>query len=89
MNCFEFFFQAVKVSFKLLESREHMSFLYISARIDHRDSGVLGLYAEEGMRFQTSQWTAVTLAKLMWRYGLDIYNAKHWVSNVGFKQFSR
>lgn len=51
--------------------------------------GVLGLWADDGMRFQTSEWTAVTLGKLMWRYGMDLYTARHWIHNVGFKQFSR
>ncbi|RUS84143.1 hypothetical protein EGW08_008117 [Elysia chlorotica] len=57
-------------------------------QFDNSD-GVLGLWAEDGMRLQTSEWSAVTLAKLVWRYGMDLYTARHWVSNVGFKQFAR
>ncbi|GFO29477.1 prenylcysteine oxidase [Plakobranchus ocellatus] len=51
--------------------------------------GVLGLYDENGIRFQTSEWKAITLAKLAWRYGMDLYTIQQWTENTVFKKFAR
>ncbi|KAK3102245.1 hypothetical protein FSP39_009872 [Pinctada imbricata] len=52
------------------------------------DDGILGIFDGDEMRITTSSYSAVTLAKLFWRYGLDIYNIRSWVKDVTEK-FSR
>ena len=43
------------------------------------EGGKLGIYDGEDVVFTTSDYSMVTLAKLFWRYGMDIYNIKSWV----------
>jgi hypothetical protein len=51
--------------------------------------GTLGLYnSNDGLFFQTSKWTAVTLAKLFWRYGWDLKKCDDDVVEM-LKSFSR
>ncbi|KAL4225246.1 Prenylcysteine oxidase 1 [Mactra antiquata] len=53
------------------------------------ESGRLGLYDGEDLLFTTSDYSAVTVAKLFWRYGMDIYNIKNWVKDKILKPLSR
>ncbi|KAK7484778.1 hypothetical protein BaRGS_00023952 [Batillaria attramentaria] len=50
--------------------------------------GTLGLYAGDGIYFQTSSWSAVTMAKLFWRYGWDLKRIQDWVADM-LVSFSR
>ncbi|XP_033751430.1 prenylcysteine oxidase-like [Pecten maximus] len=55
-----------------------------------RPSGqVMGIFDGEEMRMTTSPYTVVTLAKMFWRYGLDIYNLQKWVSSDLMVKFKR
>ncbi|KAH9518825.1 Prenylcysteine oxidase [Bulinus truncatus] len=54
-----------------------------------RSADVLGLYDNENIVFETSQWTFVTLARLLWRYGLDIYKIHEWTKNIVANKFNR
>lgn len=45
------------------------------------ESGKLGLYDGNEIVFSTSSYSWVTLAKLFWRYGMDIYNVRNWVKD--------
>ena len=52
----------------------------------------MGIYDGEDVVFTTSDYSMVTLAKLFWRYGMDIYNIKSWVEEkvlVPMKRYSR
>ncbi|XP_052229609.1 prenylcysteine oxidase 1-like [Dreissena polymorpha] len=43
------------------------------------EAGRLGLYDGNEIVFSTSAYSPITLAKLFWRYGMDIYNIRSWV----------
>lgn len=52
-------------------------------RREARGDGTLGLYSsKEGLFFQTSSWSPVTLAKMFWRYGWDIKRIQDWVAEM-------
>ena len=55
----------------------------------HHGDGRVGLYDNNDIIFETSAWTAVTVAKLGWRYGLDFYNIRNWINDNLFKKFNR
>ncbi|BFZ03905.1 hypothetical protein BsWGS_06944 [Bradybaena similaris] len=57
-------------------------------RLSHSAS-FIGLYADSGMVFETSSWQAVSLAKLLWRYGLDIYTLREWTRHSVMTKFDR
>ena len=50
-------------------------------RNTHSESGGLGLYDGNDIVFSTSSYSVVTIAKLFWRYGMDIYNVRNWVKD--------
>ncbi|XP_013069121.2 prenylcysteine oxidase 1-like [Biomphalaria glabrata] len=54
-----------------------------------RSDGIFGLYSNGDIVFETSRWTAVTLSKLLWRYGLDAYKIHDWTKNFLSKKFNR
>ncbi|KAL8611776.1 hypothetical protein ACOMHN_009458 [Nucella lapillus] len=57
--------------------------LFGLSKKDPEEGGTLGLYgSEEGLYFQTSRWSAVTLAKMVWRYGWDIKRVDDWVKDM-------
>ncbi|XP_069132692.1 prenylcysteine oxidase 1-like isoform X2 [Argopecten irradians] len=55
-----------------------------------RSSGqTMGIFDGEEMVLTTSPYTVVTLAKMFWRYGMDIYNLQKWVSSDLLVKFKR
>ncbi|CAG5131515.1 unnamed protein product [Candidula unifasciata] len=48
-----------------------------------------GLCDESGIFFQTSRWEVISLAKLFWRYGLDLYSSQHWTRSLVGEKFER
>ncbi|XP_005110758.1 prenylcysteine oxidase [Aplysia californica] len=59
-----------------------------TVRLSH-SPGMVGLYGTDDILFQTSDWLAITLAKLVWRYGTDFYNIQSWTKNHIFPKFDR
>ncbi|CAG5123929.1 unnamed protein product [Candidula unifasciata] len=57
-------------------------------RLSHSAS-FIGLYGNSGMVFQTSDWQAVSLAKLLWRYGFDLYTLREWTKHSLISKFER
>ncbi|XP_046364893.2 prenylcysteine oxidase-like isoform X1 [Haliotis rufescens] len=57
-------------------------------RIDASE-GRIGFFGSDGMKVETSTWTAVTMAKLLWRYGYDIVKIQNWVQDSLLKNFTR
>ena len=61
----------------------HMNIFYFPSEGLKKDGqaegGKLGIYDGSEVLFTTSDWSLVTLAKLFWRYGMDIYNIKSWI----------
>ncbi|XP_046546131.1 prenylcysteine oxidase-like isoform X2 [Haliotis rubra] len=49
----------------------------------------LDFFGSDGMKVETSTWTAVTMAKLVWRYGYDIMKIQNWVQDSLLKNFTR
>ncbi|XP_021371606.1 prenylcysteine oxidase 1-like [Mizuhopecten yessoensis] len=48
-----------------------------------KNSGaIMGIFDGEELRLTTSPYSVVTLAKMFWHYGMDIYNLQTWVSNI-------
>ncbi|XP_041366044.1 prenylcysteine oxidase-like isoform X2 [Gigantopelta aegis] len=59
--------------------------------LERRDcfDGKLGLYGSDGVVFETSSWSAVTLAKLAWRYGWDMWKIRGWINDQVINKFER
>ena len=53
------------------------------------EPGRLGIYNGEEVVISTSDYTAVSLAKLLWRYGTDMYNIGGWVKENILKPLKR
>lgn len=56
---------------------------------DQPSGSTLGIFDGEEMRLTTSPYSMVTLARMFWRYGLDIYNLQKWVSSDLLVKFNR
>ncbi|CAL1532123.1 unnamed protein product [Lymnaea stagnalis] len=56
--------------------------------LTHSDS-FLGLYDNKGIVFETSKWAPIALAKLIWRYGFDLYTIREWTKNLVASKFDR
>ncbi|XP_060072471.1 prenylcysteine oxidase-like [Ylistrum balloti] len=56
---------------------------------DEPSGETLGIFDGEEMRLTTSPYTLVTLWKMFWRYGMDIYNLQKWVNNDLMAKFKR
>lgn len=54
-----------------------------------RSGSFLGLYDKEGIIFKTSNWAPIALAKLIWRYGFDLYTVREWTKNLVASKFDR
>ncbi|KAL3841327.1 hypothetical protein ACJMK2_019489 [Sinanodonta woodiana] len=52
-------------------------------------SGTFGLFNGDEMLFSTSDWSVITLMKLVWRYGLDIINIGNWVKEKVLKPMQK
>ncbi|XP_030849647.1 LOW QUALITY PROTEIN: prenylcysteine oxidase 1 [Strongylocentrotus purpuratus] len=48
----------------------------------------MGIYDGEEFVFQSSQYSIITLLKLLWRYGLDVFRMRWTISNL-LKKFER
>jgi len=57
-------------------------------RDEHPEPGRLGIFDGE-MLFETSNYLPITLAKMVWRYGMDVYNIRNWVQEKVIKCISR
>ncbi|XP_074659996.1 prenylcysteine oxidase 1-like [Tubulanus polymorphus] len=55
-----------------------------SLGLDHEPESdeILGVYDGKEIVFSTSSCTAVSLVKLFWRYGFDVYNIGKWVDGL-------
>lgn len=42
----------------------------------------MALYGQDGITFQTSCWSIVTIAKMLWRYGWDMKRMQDWVADM-------
>ena len=58
-------------------------------RDNKAEGGKLGIYDGNEVLFTTSDWSLVTLTKLFWRYGMDIYNIKNWVQEKVISRMKR
>ena len=76
--------KAIIVPFKL-----SIHFIIGLKKDTNPESGRLGIFDGEEILFSTSDYTAVTIAKLMWRYGMDAYNIKNWVQDKILKPLTR
>lgn len=53
------------------------------------EEGKLGIYDGNEVLFTTSDYSIVTLTKLFWRYGMDLYNIKNWVEEKVLARMQR
>ena len=53
------------------------------------EEGKLGIYDGNEVLFTTSDYSIITLTKLFWRYGMDIYNIKNWVEEKVLARMQR
>ncbi|KAK3580906.1 hypothetical protein CHS0354_008196 [Potamilus streckersoni] len=53
------------------------------------DSDTFGLFNGDEMLFSTSDWSVISLMKLVWRYGLDIINIRNWVQEKVLKPMQK
>ncbi|XP_045176896.2 prenylcysteine oxidase 1-like [Mercenaria mercenaria] len=53
------------------------------------EPGRLGIFDGEEILFSTSDYSALTIAKLMWRYGMDAYNIQNWVRDKILQPLTR
>ena len=59
--------------------------------LEKRDSSInkLGIYGSDRMEFETSSWSAVTMVKLIWHYGWDMWKLGNWLDEDFLKKFER
>ncbi|XP_048728291.1 prenylcysteine oxidase 1-like [Ostrea edulis] len=53
------------------------------------DMGSFGIFDGSSMRITSNKYRVVTLAKLFWRYGMDIYNIDNWINEKLLAKFMR
>ncbi|XP_062582100.1 prenylcysteine oxidase 1-like [Saccostrea cucullata] len=51
--------------------------------------GTFGIFDGSSMRVTSSKYSLVTMAKLFWRYGMDIYNIDSWINEKLLSKFMR
>lgn len=51
--------------------------------------GSFGIFDGSSMRISSSKYSVVTMAKLFWRYGMDIYNMDSWINEKLLSKFMR
>lgn len=80
--------QSVFIS--IMFSWYNFNILHIGLKQNNKaESGRLALYDGNEIVFQTSDYWPVTLAKMFWRYGMDIYNVQNWVRDKILAGMSR
>ncbi|KAL5007831.1 hypothetical protein ScPMuIL_016637 [Solemya velum] len=51
------------------------------------ESGKLGIFDGKDMVFSTSDWGVVTMAKMVWRYGWDVFSIRSYINDHLFTEF--
>lgn len=51
--------------------------------------GSFGIFDGSSMRISSSKYSVVTMAKLLWRYGIDIYNIDSWINEKLLSKFMK
>ena len=55
----------------------------------NRSDGTIGFYDNNDIVFETSDWFVVTVAKLVWRYGLDFIKIRNIINDIILNKFDR